>query len=104
VLIDIELTGELPQGSRPDMSVEGRVDIELLEDVLFVDRPASGAPFSKVELFRVEPGDEYAVRVPVTLGRASVRSIEVVEGLAEGDKIIISDSRHWDEHDRLRFK
>jgi HlyD family secretion protein len=104
VLIDIELTGTLPQGARPDMSVEGRVDIELLEDVLFVDRPASGSPMSLVQLFRVEPDDEHAVRVPVRLGRASVRSIEIVEGLAEGDKIIISDIRHWDEHDRLRFK
>ena len=104
VLIDIELTGELPQGARPDMSVEGRVDIELLEDVLYVDRPASGAPMSAVELFRVEPDGEHAVRVPVRLGRASVRSVEIVEGLAEGDKIIISDIRHWDEHDRLRFK
>jgi len=104
VLIDIELTGELPQGARPDMSVEGRVDIELLEDVLFVDRPASGAPSSKVELVRVEPGNDYAVRVPVTLGRASVQSVEIVDGLAEGDRIVISDIRHWDEHDRIRFK
>ena len=104
VQVDIELDGALPPGARPDLSVEGRVDIELLEDVLFVDRPASGSAAQRVGLFRVEPGEEYATRVEVRLGRASVRSIEVVEGLAEGDRIVVSDTRRWDEHDRLRFK
>ena len=72
--------------------------------MLFVNRPASGAAWNRVELFRVEREGEHATRVPVQLGRASVRSIEIVEGLAEGDRIIISDTRRWDEHDRLRFK
>jgi HlyD family secretion protein len=104
VQVDIELNGELPAGARPDLSVEGRVDIELLEDVVFVDRPASGVARDTVELFRVEPDGESATRIEVRLGRASVSSIEVVEGLAEGDRIIVSDTRRWDDHDRLRFK
>jgi HlyD family secretion protein len=104
VQVDIELSGELPPGARPDLSVEGRVDIEVLDDVLFVNRPASGAADHVVELFRVEPSGDYATRVEVRLGRASVRNIEVLEGLIEGDRIVISDTRRWDEHDRLRFK
>jgi HlyD family secretion protein len=104
VQVDIELSGALPPGARPDLSVEGRVDIEVLDDVLFVDRPASAAADHVVELFRVEPSGDHATRVEVRLGRASVRDIEVLEGLAEGDRIVISDTRRWDEHDRLRFK
>jgi HlyD family secretion protein len=104
VLVDIEMDGELPPGARPDLSVDGRVDIEVLDDVLYVDRPASGAAWNTIELFRVEPGDEYATRVRVKLGRASVSAIEVIEGLEAGDRVVISDTRRWDEHDRLRFK
>jgi len=104
VQIDIALAGDLPAGARPDLSVEGRVDIEVLDDVVFVPRPASGAAWNTVELFRVEPGGEYANRVQVRLGRASVSAIEVIEGLEEGERIVISDTRRWDEHDRLRFK
>jgi HlyD family secretion protein len=104
VQIDIELTGELPPGARPDLSVEGRVDIEVLEDVLYVDRPVSAVAESLVELFRVEPGGEHATRVPVRLGRASVSAMEVLAGLEEGDRVIVSDTRRWDEHQRLRFK
>jgi HlyD family secretion protein len=104
VQVDIELPGELPPGARPDLSVEGRIDIELLEDVLFVDRPASATAHNRVELFLVEPDGEHANRVEVRLGRASVSVIEVIEGLAEADRIVVSDTRRWDEHDRLRFK
>jgi len=104
VQVDIELTGELPRGARPDLSVEGRVDIEVLDDVLFVDRPASCAASQQVDLFRVEPGGERATRVEVQLGRASVRAIEIVDGLVEGERIIVSDTRRWDEHDRLEIK
>ena len=104
VQVDIELSGALPPGARPDLSIEGRVDIEVLDDVLFVDRPASAAADNVVELFRVEPSGDHATRVEVRLGRASVRDIEVLEGLAEGDRIVISDTRRWDKHDRLRFK
>ena len=98
VQVDIALEGELPPGARPDLSVEGRVDIELLEDVVFVDRPASCVAFNTVELFRVDPDGESATRVEVRLGRASVTSIEVLDGLSEADRIIVSDTRRWDEH------
>jgi HlyD family secretion protein len=104
VQVDIGLNGEPPQGARPDLSVEGRVDIEVLDDVLFVDRPASCAALQRVDLFRVEPGGEQANRVQVQLGRASVRAIEIVDGLTEGEQIIVSDTRRWDEHDRLQLK
>ena len=104
LLGDIGLNGEPPQGARPDLSVEGRVDIEVLDDVLFVDRPASCAALQRVDLFRVEPGGEQANRVQVQLGRASVRAIEIVDGLTEGEQIIVSDTRRWDEHDRLQLK
>ena len=66
--------------------------------------PASGAAWNTVELFRLEPGGEYASRVEVRLGRASVSAIEVVDGLAEGDEVVVSDTRRWDEHDRIRLK
>jgi len=104
VEIEIELTGELPPGARPDLNVEGRVDIEVLNSVLFVDRPTTGVADSRVELFRLEPGEEYAVKVPVRLGRASVRVIEVIEGLALGDRIIVSDTSRWDQHARVRLE
>jgi HlyD family secretion protein len=104
VEIEIELTGDLPPGARPDLSIEGRVDIEVLNEVLFVDRPTTGVAGSRVELFRLEAGGEHAVKVPVRLGRASVRVIEVIEGLNLGDRIIVSDTSRWDEHGRLRLE
>ena len=104
VVADVEIDGDLPEGARPDMSVEGRIDIEVLDDVLFVDRPSTGGAMQLVELFRVDEDGEEASRVPVRLGRASVRHIEIVEGLAEGDEILVSDTRRWDEHRRVRFK
>jgi len=104
VEIEIELIGELPAGTRPDLSVEGRVDIEVLEDVLFVDRPTTGVAGSRVELFRLEPDGEHAVKVAVRLGRASVRVIEVIEGLSLGDRIIVSDTSRWEEHERVRLE
>ena len=104
VQVDIELDGPLPPGARPDLSVEGRVNIEVLEDVIHVDRPASAVGHNRVELFRVAPDGETATRVEVQLGRASVSSIVIVAGLAEGDRIVVSDTHHWDEYDRLHFK
>jgi HlyD family secretion protein len=104
VQVDIELTGPLPPGARPDLSIEGRVDIEVLDDVLFVDRPSAGGADLVVELFRVDPDEGHATRVQVRLGRSSVRSVEVLDGLVEGDRIVISDTRRWDEHERIRFK
>ena len=101
VLVDVELTGPLPPGARPDLSVDGTIEIERLADVLHVGRPAYGQPGSDVRLFRLDPESGIATRVPVRLGRASVSLIEVEQGLAEGDRIILSDTSQWDDYDRL---
>ena len=102
VLVDVELMGELPRGARPDLSVEGTVEIERLTDVLYVGRPAYGQAGSRIELFKVLPTG-YAVRVPVQLGRSSVNTIEIVEGLNEGDQVILSDTSAWDGEERIRL-
>ncbi|RFF30217.1 efflux RND transporter periplasmic adaptor subunit [Wenzhouxiangella sediminis] len=104
VQVDVELTGELPPGARPDLSVDGTILIEKLEDVLFVGRPAYGQPESTVRLFRVDPQTQTAVRVPVELGRSSVNVIEVRQGLQVGDTVILSDTSAWDEYDRIRLE
>jgi len=103
VTVDVSLEGGLPPGARPDLSVDGTVELERLESVLYVGRPASGSAQSSVTLFRVERGAQEAVRVPVRLGRSSVSTIEVLEGLAEGDTVILSDTSQWDSVDRLRL-
>jgi HlyD family secretion protein len=102
VQVDVDLTGELPAGARPDLSVDGTIEIERLEDVLYVGRPAFGQPGAQTTLFRIN-GDGKALRVPVQLGRASVNLIEVVQGLAEGEQVILSDTSAWDQHDRIRL-
>jgi multidrug efflux pump subunit AcrA (membrane-fusion protein) len=84
--------------------VDGTVEVARLDDVLSVGRPAFGQPESQVTLFRLEPGGKEAVRVPVKLGRTSVNTIQVLDGLKEGDEIIISDVSRWDGFDRLRVK
>jgi HlyD family secretion protein len=101
VLVDVDLTGPLPPGARPDLSVDGTIEIERLEDVLYVGRPAYGQPESEVRLFRLDPESGIASRVPVRLGRASVSLIEVQQGLQPGDQIILSDTSQWDDYDRL---
>ena len=104
VLVDVELTGELPPGARPDLSVDGTIEIERLDDVLYVGRPTYGQAESRVELFKLVEGGEMAVRVPVQLGRASVDTIEIREGLQEGDRVILSDTSQFDEVDRIRLE
>lgn len=104
VQVDVDLTGELPPGARPDLSVDGTILIERLDDVLYVGRPAYGQPESTVRLFRVDPADGSAVRVPVELGRSSVNVIEIRQGLNLGDRIILSDTSAWDDHDRIRLQ
>lgn len=102
VTIDVELEEALPPGARPDLSVDGTIQIERLDDVLYVQRPTYGQAHSRVELFKLTEGD-LAVRVPVQLGRASVDTIEVIEGLAEGDEVILSDTSQFDAVDRIRL-
>ena len=103
VTVDLTLAGPLPRGARPDLNVDGTIEIERLDDVVFVGRPAFGQEGSTVGLFRLEPDGKHAARVQVKLGRASVNAIEVVQGLKPGDEVILSDTSRWDEAGRIRL-
>lgn len=103
VTVDVKLTGDLPKGARPDLSVDGTVDLEQLSDVLYVGRPAFGQESSTISLFKLDADGKGAVRVPVKVGRASVNSIQVLEGLHEGDTVILSDMSRNDNTDRIRL-
>jgi len=103
VTVDVKLTGDLPQGARPDLSVDGTIDLERLDDVLYVGRPAFGQENSTISLFKLDPDGKGAVRVPVKVGRASVNSIQILEGLHEGDTVILSDMSRNDNTDRIRL-
>jgi HlyD family secretion protein len=104
VTVDVGLEGELPQGARPDLSVEGTVEIERLADVLYVGRPVHGEANSTVGLFKVVDDGAAAVRVQVQLGRTSVNTVEIVKGLQIGDKVILSDMSASDAYDRVQLK
>ena len=103
VTVDVELLGSLPQGARPDLSVDGIIDLDRMQDVLYVGRPAFGNENSTISLFRVSPDGKTATRVPVKVGRASVNNIQVIEGLNVGDTVILSDMSRWDSVDRVRL-
>jgi HlyD family secretion protein len=103
VTVDVKLTGELPKGARPDLSVDGTIDLERLENVIYVGRPAFGQENSTISLFKLDADSKGAVRVPVKVGRASVNSIQVLEGLHEGDTVILSDMSRSDNTDRIRL-
>jgi HlyD family secretion protein len=103
VTVDVRLTGELPKGARPDLSVDGTINLEQLDNVLYVGRPAFGQENSTIFLFKLDPDGKGAVRVPVKVGRASVNSIQVLEGLHEGDTVILSDMSRNDNTDRIRL-
>ncbi|MEW6211758.1 MAG: HlyD family efflux transporter periplasmic adaptor subunit [Acidobacteriota bacterium] len=103
VAVDVSLEGELPKGARPDMSVDGTIELERLENILYVSRPVHGSENATVGLFRVDPDGNGAVRVQVKLGRSSVNHIEIIDGLREGDKVILSDTSAWDNADRIRL-
>jgi HlyD family secretion protein len=104
VTVDVEMDEALPAGARPDLSVDGTIQIEKLEDVLYVRRPTYGQANSQVELFKLVEEGDLAVRVPVQLGRASVDTIEIVGGLEQGDEVILSDTSQFDEVDRIRLE
>jgi HlyD family secretion protein len=104
VTVDVALDGSLPQGARPDLSVDGTIELERLANVLYVGRPAFGGSNSTIGMFKLESGGQFATRVSVKLGRASVNTVEVVEGLQEGDEIILSDTSQWDNFNRLQLK
>jgi HlyD family secretion protein len=104
VTVDVKLTGELPKGARPDLSVDGTIDLERLDNVLYVGRPAFGQDNSTISLFKLEGDGRDAIRVPVKVGKSSVNSIQVVEGLHEGDTVVLSDMSRWDNTDRIRLQ
>jgi HlyD family secretion protein len=103
VSVDVAFDDSLPPGARPDLSIEGTIEIERLTDVLHVGRPAYGQANSPVGLFRLVDGGRYAERVTVRLGRASVSDVEVVAGLKQGDKVILSDMSRYDTVDRVKL-
>jgi len=104
VTVDVKLTGELPKGARPDLSVDGTIDLERISDALYVGRPAFGQENSTISLFKLDSDGKGAVRVPVKVGRASVNSIQILEGLHEGDTVILSDMSRSDSTDRIRLE
>src|SRR6266540_3938666 len=101
--VDVALDGELPKGARPDMSVDGTIEIERLKDVLYVQRPAQGQEQSVITLFKYVEGGREAVRVQVKLGRSSVTDVEILEGLNVGDRVILSDTSQFDSVNRIRL-
>ena len=103
VTVDVALLGALPKGARPDLSVDGTIELERLHDVLYVGRPAYGQAESTIGLFKLLEDGETAVRAQVRLGRSSVNTIEVIQGLNEGDQVILSDTSAWDAYDRIRL-
>ncbi len=104
VTVDVALTGELPKGARPDLSVDGTIELERLPDVIYVGRPAFGQERSTVGVFKLVADDDTAHRTPVKFGRASVNTIEVLDGLQPGDRVILSDMSTYDSNDRVRLK
>ena len=104
VTVDVELAGALPQGARPDLSVDGTIDLDRLTNVLYIGRPATGNENSTLSLFRVSPDGKTATRVPVRVGRASINSMEVLSGLNPGDTVILSDMSRWESTDRVRLQ
>ena len=98
------LEGVLPRGARPDLSVEGVIELERLVDVLYVGRPIGARPESQITLFKLDPQSDVASRCPVRLGRSSVNTVEILSGLQEGDAIIVSDMTKWEAIDHIRLR
>lgn len=104
VTVDVAIDGPLPQGARPDLSVDGTVELENLINVLYVGRPVHGTPQSTIGLFKLNSDGSEATRVNVKLGRSSVNTVEILDGLRVGDRVILSDMSQWDNYDRIRLK
>jgi len=103
-VVDALLTGPLPASARPDLSVDGEIELERVQNVLYVGRPAFGQPQSTVSMFLLAPDGQEATRTPVVLGRSSVSIVEIVKGLKEGDQVILSDTSAWDNYQRIRLR
>jgi HlyD family secretion protein len=104
VTVDVDLIGELPRGARPDLSVDGTIELERLDNILYVGRPAFGQEQSTVGLFKLDPTTGEATRAQVQLGRSSVNTIEVLGGLGEGDQVVLSDMSAWDQFPTIRLR
>ncbi len=104
VTVDVKLEQALPKGARPDLSVDGTIDLDRLTNVMFVGRPAFGQEKSTVGMFKLDPDGKGASRINVKLGRSSVNAVEIIEGLHEGDQVILSDMSRWDNVDRIRLE
>lgn len=104
VTVDVNMDGPPPKGARPDLSVDGTITLEKLDNVLYVGRPAFGQEKSSVGMFKIDPDGKTASRVKVDLGRSSVNTIEIVGGLKEGDQVILSDMSRWDNQDHIRLE
>lgn len=104
VTVDVALAGKLPDGARPDLSVDGTVEITHLDNVVYVGRPAFGQAHSPISLFKLVDGGREAVRTHVQLGDASVNEVEIMRGLRPGDQVILSDMSRWDSFDRIRLE
>jgi HlyD family secretion protein len=103
VTVDVALKGALPNGARPDLSVDGTIQLEKLDDVVFVGRPVFGQENATVQLFKLEPDGKYAAKAKVTFGKSSVNTIEVKNGLNVGDRVILSDMSAYDQYDRIKL-
>jgi HlyD family secretion protein len=103
VTVDVILTDPLPKGARPDLSVDGTIELEHLDNVVYVGRPAFGDEHSTVGIFRLSPDGVYAERTQVQLGRSSVNTIEIVKGLVPGNRVILSDMSQWDANERIKL-
>jgi HlyD family secretion protein len=103
VTVDVKLEGQLPPGARPDLSVDGTIQIEKLDDVLYVGKPVFGQENATVQIFKIDPDGKYAQKVKVTFGRSSVNTIEIKNGLQTGDRVILSDMSQYDAYDRIRL-
>jgi len=101
--VDVALIGELPPGAVPDLSVDGTIDLERLANVLLVGRPVSGQEKSTVGMFKLQSDGRTASRVQVTLGRSSVNTVEILDGLKDGEQVILSDMSRWDQYERIRL-
>jgi HlyD family secretion protein len=104
VSVDVSLEGQLPPGARPELSVDGTIELERLSDVLYVGRPGYGQANSTIGMFKVVEGGRYAVQTPVQAGRTSVNAMEIIQGLQPGDVVILSDMTRWDSSARVKLK
>jgi HlyD family secretion protein len=102
--VDVVFDGPLPRGARPNLSVDGTIQLDRLDNVLYIGRPAVGQSGDTVQLFKLVKGTDEAVRVPVKLGRSSVTTMEILSGLEVGDEVILSDTSAQDGFDRIRLE